>query len=85
MNDLLALFAAQDAAKIAANKNGFAPAPNLRIRLKGNRGPVYRLVRKMPRSAAWVCTYSAVGMVGTETKERRISKLEMQNDYEVLP
>lgn len=54
----------------------------MKVRMTGNRGNVYTLVSKAPRSSKWVCSYATKGPY--PTGEVRISTLELHRDFETL-
>lgn len=57
----------------------------LRVQMTGNRGNIYTLVSKAPRSSKWVCSYAAKGHnIDMVTAEVRISVLELHRDFEVV-
>lgn len=57
----------------------------LRVQMTGNRGNIYTLISKAPRSSKWVCSYATKGHnIGMITAEVRISVLELYRDFKVV-
>lgn len=55
--------------------------PGLRMQMSGNRGRIYTLLSKDPRSSKWVCTYPIVYNGTPALQEVRISVLELHRDF----